>query len=91
MDHLDDDRDNHEDDDSIGVIRPEDRKAPLFFGRPCRISSEFQIHRPPQLWRLWQGNGDLDIHNQVTCLCRCILFEDIWKDLDTGRTGRRSH
>ena len=70
MDHLDDDHDNddddddddnHDDDDSIGVNRPEDRKAPLFFGRPCRISSEFQIHRPPQLLRLWQGNDDLDI------------------------------
>ena len=28
VDHLDDDHDNHDDDDSIGVNRPEDRKAP---------------------------------------------------------------
>ena len=28
VNHLDDDHDNHDDDDSIGVNRPEDRKAP---------------------------------------------------------------
>ena len=26
-----------------------------------------------------------------TCLCRCVLFEDIWKDLDTGRMVRRNY